>query len=132
MYYYDTDRVNKILSKQVYIVDNEYYFTFKDLRESLIEEIKRDTLENNEDKDIVKSNMELLEKIYNDNYGYNENFIIEELRAFGYTIIKIQDIIYNLLVLKDFWKSKKCSDIEDTETQKIEDLIKEIGNYFND
>ena len=119
----------KLGLKRLYIVDNtSYIFDFSQLKESLIKEVKRDTIENgSEDSNIIKSNLDLLEKIYSDNYGYNENFIIEELKAFGYEITKIDSIVSGLLELKYFMENNNKKDIVD----KIDDLLKEICNYFN-
>lgn len=119
----------KLGLKRLYIVDNtSYIFDLSQLRESLINDIKRDTIENGkEDSDIIKSNLELLEKIYSDNYKYNEDFIIEELKAFGYVITKVDSITSNLLDLKYFMESNNKKDIVD----KIDTLIKEICDYFN-
>ena len=47
-----------------YIVDSEYLYSYDMLVKDLIEEIKRDTLENKENTDIVSLNMNLLEKVY--------------------------------------------------------------------
>ena len=76
------DFLKNMLSKQVYIVDSIGLYYFEDLRHELIKEIKGDILENSNDKDIVESGLNLLEKVYNENYGYNETFIIEELTIF--------------------------------------------------
>lgn len=121
----------KLGLKRLYIVDNtSHIFDLSQLRESLINDIKRDTIENgSEDSDIIKYNLELLEKLYsNDNYKYNEDFIIEELKAFGYRITKVDSITSNLLELKYFMESNNKKDIVD----KIDVLLKEICNYFND
>lgn len=122
--------MNNNINKKLYIVDNtSYIFDLSQLRESLINDIKRDTIENgSEDSDIIKYNLELLEKLYsNDNYRYNEDFIIEELKAFGYRITIVGKIVNDLEELKYFMESNNKKDIVD----KIDILLKELCNYFN-
>ena len=118
---------SKYYVKELYIVDNtSYIFDFQQLKETLIEEIKRETIENNEDKDIVKSNLELLEKIHNDKYSWNESFIVEELKSFGYVITKVNNLIDNLVELKNFLNSNNKTELEN----KVVDLLKDIQVYF--
>lgn len=123
----------KLGLKRAYIVDCQDIYYFEDLKQALISEVKRDTIENREDKNIVESNLKLLEKIYSDNYGFNENFLIEELRAFGYGITKVDNIVSGLLDLKHYWEEHSIVKIEENENIKnIDNLITEICNYFND
>ena len=130
---YNSNDLIKLGLKRVYIVDCEDIYYFEDLKKALINEVKRDTIENREDKDIVENNLKLLEKIYSDNYGFNENFLIEELRAFGYGITKVDNIVSGLLDLKDYWKYHSIIKTEENENIKnIDNLITEICNYFND
>lgn len=125
------DYFKNVLSKNIYIVDNEKMYYFEDLREELIKEIKGDLLENVNDKDIVKNDLELLEKVLNIKYGYDEKFIINELQLFGVHIVKINDVLSNLEDLKAYFKFNSISE-ENELIDKIEDLEKEIKNYFND
>ena len=126
------DYIKNIVDKNIYIVDSESIYYFEDLRSSLLNEIKRDTIENSEDKGIVESNLKLLDKFYNNNYGYNENWIIEELIKFGYSIMKLKDLQDNLLTLKTYWKYNGSKDINNELVDKVEKLNEEINNYFND
>ena len=119
------------VDKNVYLVDSQDIYYFEDLKRALINEIKRDTIENNEDTNIIESNFKLLEKVYN--CGYDSNFIIKELELFGYNIIRVKDIQDNLLSLKNYWKYHSIVKTEENENIKnIDNLMKEISNYFND
>lgn len=122
--------MNNNIHKQLYIVDNtSYIFDLSQLRESLINDIKRDTIENgSEDSDIIRYNLELLEKIYsNDNYRYNEDFIIKELKAFGYEITKVDNIVNDLVALKYFLESNNKEDL----VKDVNIMLDKICNYFN-
>lgn len=119
------------VDKNVYLVDSQDIYYFEDLKNALINEIKRDTIENNENTNIIESNFKLLEKVYT--CGYNSYFIIEELEKFGYNIVRVRDIQDNLLSLKNYWKYHSIVKIEENENIKnIDNLMKEISNYFND
>ena len=76
--------------------------------------------------------MKLLDKFYDNNYGYNENWIIEELIKFGYSIMKLKDLQDNLLTLKTYWKYNGSKDINNGLVGKVEKLNEEIYNYFKD
>lgn len=123
--------IRTIVKSDSYIVDSESIYYFEDLRTRLITEIKRDTLENRDDKDLVQSNMELLEKVYNIKTGYNEKFIIDELKAFGYSIMKVADLVDNLITIKDYY-SFNSIDKNNVLVNNIEQVLKDIENYFND
>lgn len=119
------------IDKNVYLVDSQDIYYFEDLKRALINEIKRDTIENNEDTNIIESNFKLLENVYN--CGYNSYFIIEELEKFGYNIVRVRDIQDNLLSLKNYWKYHSIVKTEENENIKnIDNLMEEISNYFND
>lgn len=79
-----------------YIISDEYsnYNDITDekgLKEYLIEELKRDTLEyGEEDFDIVESNFEVMEKLaLND---YNFNYLKEQLLSFGWYVQDLCDL----------------------------------------
>lgn len=86
-----------------YLVESEYNCNIEELKSMLIAEIKEETLSNNEDVNIVKCNIDLLEKVYKN--SYNDNFIIEQLESFGYIVIKVKDITNNLQCLNDYIKN---------------------------
>jgi len=110
-----------------YIVE-EYYYTYDKLVNDLIGEIKRDTLENSEDHDLVARNMELLEKVYSKkSYSYeNEKFIIKELELFGYSIYSVRDLKDSLLSLKYYLNANNY----ETLGADTEHLRKEIIDIF--
>lgn len=119
----------------MYIVDSEYLYNYDKLVNDLIEEIKRDTIENREDKDIVCRNLSLLEKVYskrNNSCLQNEYFVINELGLFGYEIVKFEDIKSNLITLrtylKNIGKDLLSSDLEELYDKSI-DAIKEVKIY---
>lgn len=118
------------VDKNVYIVDSQDIYYFEDLKSTLINEIKRDTIENSEDSNIIESNFQLLERVYN--CGYNSDFIIKELEKFGYNVVRVKDIQDNLLTLKTYWKYHSIVKEEDEKIKNIESLMNEISNYFND
>ena len=112
-----------------YIVDSEYLYSYDMLVKDLIEEVKRDTLENKEDQNIVSHNMDLLEKIYikrNNSCYQNEEFIIKELDNFGYSIIRIRDIKDSLLILRDYLNMNNY----ETLAEESEHLRQEITDIF--
>ena len=113
-----------------YIVDSEYLYSYDMLVKDLIEEVKRDTLENKEDQNIVSHNMDLLEKIYikrNNSCYQNEEFIIKELDNFGYSIIRIRDIKDSLLILRDYLNMNNY----ETLAEESEHLRQEITDIMN-
>ena len=126
------DFLKNALSKNVYIVDNCGLYYFEDLRQELIKKIKGDILENAKDKEIVTSDLELLEKVLNINYGYNEEFIIKELSLFGVHIIKVQDILYRLSDFVEFFDAASGKKANDELAKKISDLQKELKEYFEE
>ena len=113
-----------------YIIDGEYLCNYENLVKNLIAEIKRDTLENNEDTTIVSNNMELLEQVYSKRNNcclQNEEFIINELSLFGYSIVKVKDIESNLITLKHYLNNINQEVLaKDTEhlKQEIEEIFK--------
>ena len=111
-----------------YIVDNNELWTYKDLKERLLSEIKQETIDNNEDIDIVKGNMDLLEKISGGNYVrvINEDYMVEQLESFGYEIIKQKDIEEILTCLKIFFGNYN----EKVLSIKTENLLEDIRKYF--
>ena len=126
------DYINNIVNKNVYIVDSENIYYFEDLRKSLINEIKRDTIENREDKDIVESNLNILERVYDINYGYNENWVIRNLVDYGYSIMKLKDLQDNLLTLKTYFKCHENKGQECEYKNDIDKVMEDINNYFKD
>jgi hypothetical protein len=113
----------------MYIVDSEYLYNYDKLVEDLIGEIKRDTIENIDNKEIVSNNMNLLEKVFlkrNNNCLQNEQFIINELELFGYSINKVRDIEDNLLVLQKYLEINNY----ETLSKDTEHLRKEIIDIF--
>ena len=60
-----------MLKQNVYIVDCQAMYYLEDLRQELIKEIKGDIIENGNDSDIVKSGLDLLEKVCNETWKYN-------------------------------------------------------------
>lgn len=126
------DFIINMRNNNTYIVDGESIYYFEDLRTRLIEEIKRDTIECREDKDIVENNLKLLEKVYNNNYGYDERFVINELKQYGYDIMKLKDIKDNLLTLKVYFNHNSSKDMNNELVQDINKVLEDINNYFKD
>lgn len=114
--------------KDIVMVDNQYLTNKEDLKNSLIGEIYRDTLENHNDKDIVKNNFDLLQKIYEkDN---NIDFYINELELFGYDIVKYDKIISNLKDLQVYFKNIASDNLEVQIGNMIDDLLKKLHEYW--
>lgn len=112
-----------------YLVDGEYLYNYEELVHILINEIKRDILENTDDKDIVSNDMELLGKIYMKKNNYdlgNVNYIINELSMYGYEIVKLSDIQDNLITLKKYLFSNNYEVL----ARDTEHLRKEIVEIF--
>ena len=126
------DFLKNMLSKQVYIVDSIGLYYFEDLRHELIKEIKGDILENSNDKDIVESGLNLLEKVYNANYGYNETFIIEELEKFGLNILKVNDVLDGLGDLIYYFNYVGSNDANNELIQNVKDTKEKIEKFFNE
>ena len=121
----------KIKLHDAYIVDSQDIYYMEDLKRALINEIKRDTLENTEEQTIVKNNLELLEKVCSNKY--TESFIIDELKNFGYSIESVYKVIKGLNAINDYFKYHSIVKTEENESVKnIEKVIKDILNYFND
>lgn len=120
-----------MLKKNIYIVDCMGAYSLEDLRQELINEIKRDTIENSIDVDIIESNFDLLEKVCNEKWKYNEDFVIEELRAFGVHVSKVNEIIYGLDTLKNFLEFNVNLDKVNFELKnKVENLLEDLKEYF--
>lgn len=119
------------MNKNVYIVDNEKMFYFEDLRDELLKEIKSDILENRNDKDIVESGLDLMQKLHSRSCGYNEDFIIRELSNYGVYVVKVNDILDGLNNLKEYFKFNSIGN-ENELVDKVEDLKNELENFFND
>lgn len=107
-----------------FIVDGCSLYSLEELKLDLINEIKRDTLENNDDKNIVKRNMELLEKVIKEN---NYTIIVKELEPFGYDIVKVKDIISYLYILRSFYNTScLVSNTTEQVNKCIDELIENI------
>lgn len=114
----------------VYILDSQACVNFEGLRQDLVNEIKRDTIENREDKDIVESNLELLEKVYNLKYGYDEKLIIEELKAYGVGILKVNDLVNGLIDLKNYYANVESNNANKEIKDNIDKVLVDMTNYF--
>lgn len=82
----------------MYLVSDDYgdfkkIMNFKQLYEMLIDEIVRDTCENIdfENKDIIEINVKQLGGLAKNNL-VNENYIIDNLKPYGWHVINILDI----------------------------------------
>lgn len=87
----------------LYLVDDTGICTFEKLKEELISQVKRDTLENLDDKDLVNRNMDLIVKVKD--FNASEDFIIKELELFGYEITPLTQIKRNLINLRDYFNN---------------------------
>ena len=113
----------------VFILDNEKkIYTKKDLRDCLIQEIKRDTLENTDDKDIVKNNLEMLEKIMKDSMTTEK--VIKELNLFGYIVTSVQNTISSLSCLIDFFEEQDNKEIRDLFLKDLNRIRDNLADYF--
>lgn len=63
---------------------------YKDLKELLIDEIERDTIENHEDKSIVTNNFKVIRELTKDKYI--PMYITRELEGFGYYVQDLTDL----------------------------------------
>ena len=115
-----------------YIVDCQSLVDFCELRKDLITEIERDTIENRNDEGIVKSNIKLLEKVWDISTGYSENFIIEELEKYGAYILKLKDIVNTLIDLQNYYKNNDITNGNNEMVKNIDNVLWDIKNYFTD
>ena len=93
----------------------------KDLIRLLLKDIKEDTLENYNDKDIIKSNFEIMEKlVLND---YTIDYLKEQLQSYGWYI---QDLWKLLQDLSNFQAYKHGSGCPIIPKDCIEETIKMI------
>lgn len=123
-----------LVMKKLYIIDGTTIGDLDLVRTELIGEINTDIIENRDDADIVKSGLELLEKVYSENYKYNERFLIEELGQYGVNVIKMVDIVDYLRTLETYFDMKvQCGDIDYRElkekTKDYKDLILQFMKY---
>lgn len=116
---------------RIYVVDCQTTLNYEELKKDLINEIKRDTLENKENENIVKSNMDLLEKVIKADI-FQESFIIEELKKFGAMIFKVNDLVDNLTDLKNYYKNNDITNGNNELVKNIDTVLKDVYNCFND
>lgn len=123
-----------LVMKKLYIIDGTTIGDLDLVRTELIGEINTDIIENRDDADIVKSGLKLLEKVYSENYKYNERFLIEELGQYGVNVVKMVDIVDYLRVLETYFDMKvQCCDTNYKElkekTKEYKDLILQFMKY---
>ena len=116
----------------VYILDSQACVNFEGLRQDLINEIRRDTEDNFGDKDIVMNNFELLEKVYNLKYGYDEKFIIDELKLFGVGILKVNDLVNGLIDLKNYYANVESNNANKELKDNIDKVLNDMTKYFKE
>lgn len=94
----------------MYLVSDNYgdfkkIMSYKELVEMLIDEIMEDTENNYDDKDIVLANNKQLGKIAKDNLlvRLNEEYLIDNLGAFGWHIENICDIQRGINDLREYY-----------------------------
>lgn len=92
--------------------------SYEDLKRLLIDDIEEDTF-NNFEENVVKSNFKLMKKLTEEKY--NADFIIQELKGFGWNIIDLNEIEEDLRKLLFFRNYKNNECIEQT-LKLIEDL----------
>ena len=110
---------------KAYIVDCCKLVNYCELKDDLIQEIKEDTIVNIEYEDIVKANMDLLEKVVKADLS-GARFVEEELEKFGANILKVNDLVDDLTRLKIFFKGEDRQDIVMT----INNLLKTMTDYY--
>lgn len=115
----------------VYIIDSQACVNFDGVKQDLILEIKRDTLENKEDENIVKNNMDLLEKVIKANY-FQERFVIEELEKFGATVLKVNDLVNGLIDLQNYYKNVESNNANKEIKDNIDKVLKDMTDYFKE
>jgi hypothetical protein len=116
---------------KVYIVDCQTTLNFEELKQDLINEIKRDTIENKEDETIVKNNMDLLEKVVRADL-YQERFIIEELEKFGATVFKVNNLVNGLIDLQNYYKNVESNNANKELKDNINKVLIDMTNYFKE
>lgn len=121
-----------MLKQNMYIVDCQSMYYLEDLRQELIKEIKGDIIENSDNEDIVKSGLDLLEKVCSDTWKHNENFIIDELKAFGVNVLKVHNIINDLVGLKEYFHFNNSLNVENDYEIMVNNLINNLKNFFED
>lgn len=99
----------------------------KDLKEDLIKEIKRDTLENIADESIVENNMNLLQKVFeNENRIGYVNFLIEQLELFGYEIMEIYILKEDLKALYNYYKNYNFGERYTLLMENLQNIIDDL------
>ena len=116
--------------KNIVLIDNDYFDDLEGIKRTLINEVERDTISNREDKSIVENNLEMLEDIFTrDN---TIDYYINELKLFGYYIVKLEDIMNNLKDLEEYFKKNRYNDDLELEIRNtIRDLKDKINEYWN-
>lgn len=115
----------------VYIIDSQACVNFEGVKQDLINEIKRDTIENKEDETIVKNNMDLLEKVVRADL-YQERFIIEELEKFGATVFKVNNLVDGLIDLQNYYKNVESNNANKELKDNINKVLIDMTNYFKE
>ena len=80
----------------MYLVSDNYgdfreLMNYKEVKDMLVDELVEDTIENYDDKDIVKSNVELLSKMCK-NDTMDINYLIDNLQSYGWHVLNVFDI----------------------------------------
>lgn len=115
----------------VYILDSQACVNFEGVKQDLINEIKRDTLENKENENIVESNMNLLERVIKADLS-QERFIIEELEKFGASVVKVNDLVNGLIDLKNYYENVESNNANKELKDNIEKVLKNMTDYFKE
>lgn len=97
---------------------------FEGLKQHLISEIKEDILENREEYSIMKQDLDLLEKVYN---NPSFHFLKENIESWGCYVISINDLEVDLkAVLNCYLNYKKENGATTEEKEKVDKDIIEL------
>ena len=106
--------------------DYKEVLNWNDLINLLLEDLRRDTMENIEDKNIVKNNYDVLEKIAKGNFGYD--YLKEQLKSYGWHIQDLGNFLDDLHNFQSYKHGVGCPCIPN---DCIEQTIQMVESEMN-
>lgn len=91
--------------KQYIVIDDYSDYTkkldYRGLKELLVEQLITDTTENHEDFDVVKVNLEVMEKLALEDYS-EIKYLKEQLKSYGWTVLDLHDLQKDLVAFQAY------------------------------